>query len=254
MADRLLGKVALVTGAARGQGEAIARLFALEGAAVEMLDVLEEEGRTVAKDIGDAARFTALDIASEAAWSRLVADVMDRHGRIDVLVNNAAITQLCPLEDITVELYQRLFEVNELAIFLGMRAVYPHMRAQGGGAIINTSSGAALQAPSGMAAYTATKMAVIGLTRSAAGEWGHDGIRVNAILPGGIDTPMMRGPHTADVDFQQFFAIQAIPRAGDPSEIAEAVLFLASDAASYITGASLPVDGGRSAARVIPRQ
>lgn len=255
---RLAGKVAIITGAARGMGEAIARRFVAEGAAVELLDVLAAEGEAVAKEL-DALRpgcaaFTPMDITSPQAWADLMADVLERRGRVDVLVNNAGITQLCPLEEITVEQYQRLFEVNELAVLLGMQAVFPVMRDQGGGSIINTSSGAVLQAPMQMAAYTATKMGCVGLTRGAAGEWGQHGIRVNTILPGAIDTQMMRGPHTTDVDFTAFFATNPIPRPGVTDEIASAALFLASDDSSYVTGVSLPVDGGRSAARVVPRQ
>jgi 3alpha(or 20beta)-hydroxysteroid dehydrogenase len=252
-AGRLSGKVAVITGAARGQGEAIARLFVAEGAKVELLDVLAEQGQILAKELGDAAVFTAMDISQQAEWTALMTAIEERHGGVDILVNNAGITQLCPFEEISVEQYYRLFEVNELAIFLGMQAVFPSMKARGGGSIVNTSSGAALQAPAGMAAYTATKMGVIGLTRGGAGEWGSYGIRVNAILPGAIDTPMLRGPHTTDVDFTAFFSINPIPRAGEPSEIADVALFLASDSSSYVTGTAIPVDGGRSSGRPIPR-
>ena len=250
---RLDGKVAIVTGAARGQGEAIAQLFAAEGAHVYMLDVLEEEGTRAAKEIGDRATFVAMDISDPDEWTSLVGEVLAQHGTIDVLVNNGALTQLGPLEDISIEEYRRLFEVNELGVFLAMRAVFPAMKAQGRGSIINTASAATIQAVAGQAAYTGTKMHVVGLSRVAAGEWGYHGIRVNALLPGAIDTVMMRGPHTVGVDVDKMMSTNPISRLGQPIEIAYAALYLASDESSYVTGISLPVDGGRSHVRAIPR-
>ena len=248
MPGRLEGKVALITGAARGQGEAEARRFVAEGAKVVLADVLADEGELVAKELGDAAVFARLDISDQGQWSSAVGLAKERFGQpIDVLVNNAAVTLVEAAETTSWQQYQRTMDVNVGGVLLGMQAVHPGMVERGGGSIINISSAAALAGTFHMSVYTASKAAVLGLTRVISREWGPAGIRVNAILPGAVDTPMLRGPHTAEYDVDALCASVPIPRAGRPSELAAAVLFLASDESSYITGVALPVDGGRSA-------
>ncbi|MCC6849025.1 MAG: glucose 1-dehydrogenase [Deltaproteobacteria bacterium] len=241
---RLEGKVALVTGAAGGQGEAEARLFASEGAKVVLGDVLDDNGRRVAAAIGDAACYCHHDVASEESWTRFVAAASERFGAPDVLVNNAGILRIAPIASMSLEEYRRVIDVNQIGCFLGMRAVIPAMAGKGGGVIVNISSTGGLQGIAGLSAYVSSKFAIRGLTRTAAIELGPLGIRVNAICPGGIDTAMGRGDDFGDVGTSAVFAGMPIPRIGRPDEVARAALFLASDEASYCTGAELLVDGG----------
>lgn len=241
---RLAGKVALVTGAARGQGEAEARLFAAEGANVVLGDVLDDEGRRVAAAIGDAAVYCRHDVASEESWTRFVAAATERFGAPDVLVNNAGILRIAPIASMTLEEYRRVIEVNQFGCFLGMRAVVPSMAAKGGGAIVNIASTAGLQGIAGLGAYVSSKFAIRGLTKTAALELGPLNIRVNAICPGGIDTAMGRGDDFGAVDTPDVFKGMPIPRIGRPDEVARAALFFASDESSYCTGSELLVDGG----------
>jgi 3alpha(or 20beta)-hydroxysteroid dehydrogenase len=240
----LAGLVAIVTGAARGQGEAEARLLAAHGAKVVLTDVRVEQGTAVAADIGADARFVAHDVASPDGWQQVVDTAGSAFGRVDILVNNAAISRPLKLEATEPEVYDELYRVNQFGVYLGMRAVLDPMRAAGGGSIINISSVAGLKGTSTLFAYTATKWAVRGMTRSAALELARYNIRVNAIFPGVIDTPM-NDDNPARMN-EVLVRTTPMRRMGEPNEIAEAVLFLASPAASFATGAELAVDGGMS--------
>jgi 3alpha(or 20beta)-hydroxysteroid dehydrogenase len=239
---RVDGKVALVTGAARGQGEAEARLLARAGARVVVTDVLDEQGIAVAADIGDAARFVHHDVGDEASWATAVDIATSEFGRLDVLVNNAGILKTAALEEQTLEGFEAIVRVNLYGVFNGIRAVIAPMRASGGGSIINTSSEAGLVGLPRYTAYGATKWAVRGLTKTAALELGRDGIRVNSVHPGIVDTPMLveEGLRLEE----NMVPMVRLGRYGLPSDIADLVLFLASDASSYITGAELHINGG----------
>jgi len=248
---RFDGKVVIVTGAARGQGEAEARLFAAEGAKVVIGDVLDTEGEAVAVDIGAAARYVHIDVSSESDWAALVASAVEFGGRIDVLVNNAAVIRPSAIEDTTLEQYMAVININQVGCFLGMKSVMPAMRESGGGAIVNISSIDGMASKNGLISYTASKFATRGMTKTAAMEWGRYGIRVNSVHPGGVNTVMgnpINHPALETVPYQG----QAIARIGYPNEIASAVAFLASDEASYITGTELVVDGGWLTGRIEP--
>ena len=241
--SELDGRVAIVTGAARGQGEAEARLLAANGAKVVLTDVLAEQGAAVAADIGPSALFVTQDVSSAEGWAEVVAATLDAFGRVDILVN-AAISRPFKLEATEPELYDLIYRVNQLGVYLGMRAVLDTMKAQGGGSIINISSVAGLQGTSTLFAYTATKWAVRGMTKSAALELARYKIRVNCVFPGVIDTPI----NDANPPGMNDVLVKTTPmrRMGVPSEIAEAVLFLASPRASFVTGADFVIDGGMS--------
>jgi 3alpha(or 20beta)-hydroxysteroid dehydrogenase len=245
-AGRLDGKVALITGAARGMGAATARLFVAEGARVVLADVLPEV-KDVAAELGEAAHGLTLDVTDEAAWRDAVAETESRFGALHVLVNNAGILLMNELGNTSTDEYRRVMDVNALGVFLGMREAAPAITRAGGGAIVNLSSVEGLGGARFVIPYTASKFAVRGMSKAAAIELARDGIRVNSVHPGGIDTPMVR--HFApDDDMIAFVGKQvAMRRTGKPEEVAEAVAFLASDAASYITGAELVVDGGATA-------
>jgi 3alpha(or 20beta)-hydroxysteroid dehydrogenase len=251
---RVDGKVALISGAARGQGEADARLLAAEGAKVVIGDVLDEQGAAVATGIGDAARYHHLDVRRADDWQRVVAFAVNTFGRLDVLVNNAGIIKVGSIVDLSVDDYLEVFEVNQLGCFLGMKAAIPAMRAAGGGSIINISSVGGLRGRPMTAAYAATKFAIRGMTKCAALEVGHDGIRVNSVHPGSIDTDMTRGAEFANIDKQAYHAALPIPRVGTPDDVAQVVLFLASDDSRYCTGAEFVVDGGQTAGDVQARR
>lgn len=247
MAD-LSGKVAIITGGARGQGAAEARLFAAQGARLILTDVLDGEGHDVAASIGAVARFVRHDVGDQDGWTRVVDLAIAEFGRVDVLVNNAAICQLHPLVDQSVEGLEAMLRVNLIGPFLGTRAVIAPMKAAGGGSIINVSSQAGLQGLAGYGGYGASKWGLRGMTKVAAIELGALGIRVNSVHPGTIDTPMV-----AHLDVQRGpggHPGAPLGRVGAPQEVAEVVAFLASDAASYISGAELAVDGGASVGRI----
>jgi 3alpha(or 20beta)-hydroxysteroid dehydrogenase len=235
------GKVAIITGAARGQGEVEARLFIAEGARVMLTDILPE-GAGVAAALGDRAAFSPHDVSSAADWERVVKSTAERFGRLDILVNNAAIYRMRPLLETTVEEFDEITRVNQRGTFLGMRTAAPAMRAAGGGSIINISSGAGLRGVPNMMAYATSKWAVRGMTKCAALELARDRIRVNSIHPGLIETPMINGN---PAEFNQAM-VRGTPvgRIGQPEDIARMVLYLASDAASFVTGAEFTVDGG----------
>ena len=248
MGVRLDGKVAIVTGAARGMGEAHARLFVAEGAKVVLTDVLDDLGQAVADDLGEAARFHHHDVSVPADWDAVVAFTLREFGRVDGLVNNAAIHRLRLLRDETPDEFDRMLAVNLKGPFLGMQAVFEPMRAAGGGSIVNISSLAGVQPFYLHSAYSAAKFGLTGLTQVAAIEYGPSGIRVNSVHPGPIDTDMLPGGSGEDR-----FADHPLGRVGAPQEVAEVVLFLVSDASSYVTGAQVRVDGGLGSGRVPPR-
>ncbi|MDD9370344.1 MAG: glucose 1-dehydrogenase [Acidimicrobiales bacterium] len=237
---RLDGKVAIITGAARGQGAAEARLFVAEGAKVVLADVLDDEGRAVAEELGDAATYAHLDVTDEDQWKATVALAEERYGPVTVLVNNAGVLHFQALHKTELEDFDRILRVNVHGVFLGMKSVTDSMAGAGGGSIVNISSTAGLQGLPYLGAYVASKWAVRGLSKTAAIDLGHKNIRVNSVHPGGIDTPMVAGT-SSDAPFYKRLPVS---RMGTADEAALAVLFLASDEASYIAGAELAVDGG----------
>jgi 3alpha(or 20beta)-hydroxysteroid dehydrogenase len=251
---RLAGRVALISGAARGQGAAEARLFVAEGAQVVVADVLEAEGRALAAQLGSSAAFFALDVREQTAWQAAVAFGEARFGPIDILVNNAAVTGAGGVRDVTLDSYLDTIAVNQLGCLLGMQSVVPSMERAGGGSIVNVSSTSGLIAYTGTIAYVASKWAVRGMTKAAALDLAPLGIRVNSIHPGPVDTPMIHPDGMGDDEFQSRWR-QVVPlaRAAQPVEIARVVLFLASSDSSYMTGAELAVDGGRTAGLTSPR-
>jgi 3alpha(or 20beta)-hydroxysteroid dehydrogenase len=244
-AGDLSGKVALVTGGARGQGAADGRLLVEAGAVVVLADVLDDAGEQTAGEIG--AEYVHLDVAAEDEWAKVVAGVVTRHGRLDILVNNAGILRGAQLVNQGIEEWNRVVAVNQTGVFLGMRAAARVMIEGGrGGAIVNISSVAGLEAVFGSIAYSATKWAVRGMTKVAAKELGRYGIRVNSVHPGLIATDMTAHFPAFASDEQRTRAERAIPlhRVGEPDDIANMVLFLVSDASSYCTGQEFVVDGG----------
>jgi 3alpha(or 20beta)-hydroxysteroid dehydrogenase len=251
MTDRLSGKIALISGGARGQGAAEARAFVAEGARVVIGDVLDEEGEELAKELGDAARFVRLDVTDESSWAGAVRLTVETFGALNVLVNNAGIMRLGPLESQSSDDYRAVIEVNQFGCYFGMRAAIPALRAAGGGSIINTSSINGFIGLAGTTAYGASKFAVRGMTRTAALELGHEHIRVNAVCPGTIDTAMVSSPEFENVDKDAYFVNQPVPRIGRPEEVASMMVFLASDESSFCTGAEFVVDGGALAGHVI---
>jgi 3alpha(or 20beta)-hydroxysteroid dehydrogenase len=252
----LEGRVAIVTGAARCVGAAIAARLAEAGADVILGDVLSEEGRATAERIGERATFVPLDVTLEADWARTVESTLARHGHIDVLVNDAAILHLGTLEGTSPATFRRVLDVNALGPFLGTRAVVAPMKARGRGSIVHIGSIDGLIAMNGITAYATSKWGLRGLTRASALELGRDGIRVNSVCPAG-GNPMMYGPWLESMagfleQTRAYTDNRAIPGSVPIEAIAEAVLYLASDASAHVTGIDLPVDGGASAGRFIP--
>lgn len=234
---RLKDKVALVSGAARGMGYEIAELFAREGAITYAGDIAGPD-----RPHATGVESVRLDVSREEDWAGAVETILAQHGRIDVLVNNAGIIAYEPLDELDLAAWQRVIAVNQTGVFLGMRAVVPAMRKQKSGSIVNFSSIWGNAAVGGAHAYHATKGAVRNMTKNAAMSYVADGIRVNSVHPGFIDTPLTQA-QASDINA---FVIASTPmkRAGKPIEVANGVLFLASDEASYMTGAELVIDGG----------
>jgi 3alpha(or 20beta)-hydroxysteroid dehydrogenase len=235
------GKVVIITGAARGQGRAEVDVFVGLGASVVACDVRQDELSSVSDAHAGGVLALALDVTEESGWTAATEQVMLAFGRIDVLVNNAGIIVRTPLVGGSFDDYLRVVAVNQTGTFLGMCAVSPHMIAAGGGAIVNISSTAAFASPPQTAAYAASKGAVVAMTKVAAQELGVHGIRVNAVLPGHIETPMNR-------NVGGDFGAVPLGRIGRPAEMADVVVFLASDRSSYCNGATLVVDGGWTSA------
>ena len=244
---RLDGQVALITGAARGMGECTARLMVSRGAKVVLGDILPEV-KDVAASLGDDAIAVTLDVTDEQQWKDAIAAAELAFGKITILVNNAGVLLMDDLLTTSEELYRKVNDINAFGCFLGMRETAPSIAKAGGGAIVNLSSVEGLGGNRFLVAYTGSKFAVRGMSKAAAIELARKGIRVNSVHPGGIDTPMVQAFLPGSEDREKFIGGQvAMHRTGKPEEVAEAVTFLASPAASYITGAELAVDGGATA-------
>ena len=240
MTDRLAGKVALVSGGARGMGASHVRSLVAEGAKVVFGDILDAEGELVAKEVGSAARYVHLDVTEPDDWTAAVATTIAEFGGIDILVNNAGIVNFGIIEDYELSEWQRILDINLTGVFLGIRAVTRPMKEAGRGSIINISSIEGMAGTIATHGYTATKFAVRGLTKSVAMELGPSGIRVNSIHPGLIKTPMTEW--VPEDIFQT-----ALGRVAEPVEVSNLVVYLASDESSYSTGSEFIVDGGCTA-------
>ncbi|MBE09864.1 MAG: cyclopentanol dehydrogenase [Rhodospirillaceae bacterium] len=241
---RLMGKVAIVTGAASGMGAATAKLFAAEGAKVILTDILEQEGKGLAKEIGGEARFHKLDVTSEVDWDALVFEALSTYGRIDVLINNAGVSGSHP-DILNTDTWDEQMNINARGVFLGMRAIIPKMQNTGGGSIVNISSISGLTGQKFVhMGYNAAKGAVRLASKAASVQFARDNIRVNSVHPG-LMPAMRTSMMSADPEVRRKM-INAVPmgREGRVEEVAHANLFLASDDASYITGIEVPVDGG----------
>jgi 3alpha(or 20beta)-hydroxysteroid dehydrogenase len=239
---KLDGRVAIITGGARGQGAAEAARFVEEGAIVVVTDVLVEQGKQTAADVG--ATFVEHDVADPEQWDALVARVVGDHGRLDILVNNAGILRWERMADTSFESWNEVVAVNQTGVFLGMKAVAPQMKEQRSGSIVNISSVGGLSGASACFTYAATKWAVRGMTKGAAIELGPHGIKVNSVHPGIIDTPMMGG---TDLDGLASTIGVPLQRYAQPDEVAKLVLWLVSDDNTYSTGAEFVIDGGQTA-------
>jgi 3alpha(or 20beta)-hydroxysteroid dehydrogenase len=237
------GKVALITGGARGMGAAHVRLFLEEGARVVFGDVLDDEGKALAEETG--AVYLHHDVTDPADWSRAVALASDTYGRLDVLVNNAGILMFRRIADMTLAEFQRVIDVNLKGTWLGTKSVIEPMKAAGRGSIVNISSVEGFIGAEGMSAYAASKFGVRGVTKAAARELARFKIRVNSVHPGAINTSMSTNPEiAAEVDGEAFIKAMVIKRFAQPVEVSHVVAFLASDRSSYCTGSEFTVDGG----------
>lgn len=247
--NQLAGKIAIITGAAQGMGAAHARRFAAEGACVVMTDIKEQEGKALCAKLGPKTRFVRHDVAKAADWAAVVAEAESAFGPVNVLVNNAGIGPSVSIDDMTEAEYRRFVDVNQVSVFLGIKAVLPSMMRAGVGSIVNISSAAGILAfPNGLA-YIASKFAVRGMTKAAAIDLADRNIRVNSVHPGMIRTPM--APESDDPSF-----VRAIPmhRSGEPEDVTAVVAFLASDESRYCTGAEFVVDGGMTAQFLLDRR
>jgi 3alpha(or 20beta)-hydroxysteroid dehydrogenase len=246
----LTGKVALITGGASGLGASIASVFIREGARVVVGDIKGDAASVTVEEGGEPPGFIELDVTSPQAWEAAVATIVGEHARLDILVNNAGVITYRPLLTTSYEEYGRQIGVNQNGVFLGLKAVLPTMIEAGAGAVVNVASTDAIVPVPGTAPYAASKHAVLGLTKAAAVETATLGVRVNAVCPGVMATPMALEADLSelgDVDLAAVISKVPMQRVADPSEIAEVIAFLASDRASYCTGSYIAVDGGWTA-------
>jgi 3alpha(or 20beta)-hydroxysteroid dehydrogenase len=243
MRELLTNKIAVITGGARGMGAAIAEVFAREGAQVILADVLDDDGAATASQIGPRARYRHLDVSSEAEWAALATWLDAEFGGADILVNNAGIVRFKPIVDTSLEEYMLVTQINQVGTFLGMRACIPLLKKRGGGAIVNISSVDGMKGSDNMISYASSKWAVRGMTKVAAMELGRDGIRVNSIHPGSIQTAMTPGPDENEM-VRNFVERLPIPRIGSVHDVANTALFLASELSAYTTGGEFMVEGG----------
>lgn len=244
---KLDGKVALISGSAQGMGEATARMFMKEGARVLIADIADEAGRLLTAELGDRARYCHLDVGDETSWVAAIETAQRHFGRLDILVNNAGVLAWQSIEAMTLDSYRSVIEVNQIGCWLGMKSVLPAFKLVGSGAIVNISSLAGRIGMSEGSAYSASKHAVLGMSKCAAIEFGPYNIRVNAVLPGAIATQMTgRRATSAGESTPPAYARQPISRIGTVEEVARMVTFLASDDAAYCTGAEFTIDGGMS--------
>jgi 3alpha(or 20beta)-hydroxysteroid dehydrogenase len=239
--NRLQNKIAIITGAASGQGAAEAKLFATEGANVVLTDINAGDGARLAAEIGRHARFVEHDVGDESAWERVIAVTLKGFGTPTILINNAGVYKPKAFQETQIGLLDLHYRVNVRGVFLGMQAVYPHMLKAGGGSIVNIASGAGARGYPGLFAYAGSKWMVRGLSKCAAVDLARSGIRVNTVLPGLIDTPML-SENSAEY-LQQLARMVPMGRLGTAEEVAEAALYLASDAAAYVSGTDLAVCG-----------
>lgn len=236
---RLDGKVALITGGARGMGEAFARAMVAQGAKVVLADVLDDDGERLAQELGEVAAYVHLDVTNRDQWKAAVATAVERFGRLNVLVNNAGIVEFAPIEQHTPEQFDRVVAVNLTGVFNGVWASVEALKAAAPSSIVNISSTAGLQGYASLAGYNASKFGVRGLTKSVALDLGTSGVRCNSVHPGAVVTPM-----TQDLEMPQKHV--AMHRAGQPEELAHLVVYLASDESSFSTGAEFVADGGET--------
>ncbi len=247
MTGKLEGRVAIITGGARGQGEAEARLFVQQGAKVVIADVLDDAGAETAASIGDSARFEHLDVTDEANWNSVVVAAEDAFGAVSILINNAGILAFNPVQHTPADEFRKVLDINLTGAFLGTKSVVASMRKAGRGAIVNISSNGGMEGLPMLSAYSSSKWGLRGLTRSTAIELGAYGIRVNSVHPGGIDTPMTRFEGRDGSEMSSFYQRLPIKRQGTVDDVAPVVLFLVSDDAGYVTGSEYVVDGGHLA-------
>lgn len=238
----LEGRIALITGAARGLGAAIGEVFCREGAKVVLTDVLAEDGKQLARKLGDSVRFMEHDVTNESQWTRAVEYARSEFGGLSILVNNAGVAGVYPFEKTSPALWQKLLSIMETGPYLGMRSAIPVMLEAGGGSIVNIASTNALRGMAMTAAYTAAKHGVLGLSRALALEYAAKGIRINAVCPGAMQTPMLQESFGDQMD--AFASHIPLGRLAAPREVAELVAFVASERASYCVGATFVADGG----------
>ena len=240
---RLKGKVAIITGGARGMGASYARKFSDEGAKVVITDILEKEGQALAEELGENATFIKHDVTNESDWDKVVSETEENFGPINILINNAGIAHFEAIEDHSEESYRKVIDINQVSVFLGMKAVLPSMRKTKAGSIVNISSLSGIKAQAGNIAYNASKFAVRGMTKTAALEFSEYGIRVNSVHPGIIKTPMTSAEELQDM-LNAIAVTIPLKRIAEVGEVTNLVLFLASDESSYSTGSEFLIDGG----------